>query len=223
MRPQRINKQKWPRHPEDWYVEENWIWHRYFEVEQFGGVIVDPCCGSKRVVLAALAAGYVTSYGDIKDRPQIDGGEKLGATFISDFMSPRWSTRNGWQKVHNFAFNGPFRWCEGGESFCKHRLSFGSGFIGLALSRARNKIAALLPATWGGGIERSQWLATTPLKSVRLIVPRISMPPGPTLIKMMKRGERAGGGIGDFAIYTWEHGYEGKPEYGWLRRDREAS
>jgi hypothetical protein len=77
------------------------------------------------------------------------------------------------------------------------------------------KVALLLPATWHCGAERSLWLQRSPLRRVRFLTPRPSMPPGAVVMS----GEEPGGGTKDFAWYIWERGYAGRPELGWLRRD----
>jgi hypothetical protein len=41
------------------------------------------------------------------------------------------------------------------------------------------------------------------------------MPPGHVILA----GEKPKQDTRDFAWLVWEHGYQGKPELGWLRRD----
>ncbi|HEY8214778.1 MAG TPA: hypothetical protein VIG36_11680, partial [Methylocystis sp.] len=43
-----LNAHLWVRHPHDWYVEESWVDHRFFEEEGFEGSICDPACGLRR-------------------------------------------------------------------------------------------------------------------------------------------------------------------------------
>ncbi len=85
-----------------------------------------------------------------------------------------------------------------------------------SLKLARHKVALIwlvrtLPA--------ARWLEETPLKRILLLTPRPSMPPG----YVIARGEKPGGGKQDFCWLIWEHGYCGKPETGWLRRDRTSA
>lgn len=89
-------------------------------------------------------------------------------------------------------------------------------YVLLALEIAERKVAMLLPANWVQGEKRSRWMETTPLRRVYFIAPRPSMPPGPIILA----GEAPGNGTTDYAWFVWEHGYEGRPEIGWVRRDR---
>lgn len=87
-------------------------------------------------------------------------------------------------------------------------------FVRKALDVAVRKVAMLLPAKWALGDKRSRWLETTPLKRVLFLTPRPSMPPGAVIMA----GEKPGNGTADFAWFVWEHGYQGRPMIGWLRR-----
>ena len=185
----------WERDPHDWYVEPEWCSARLFEAEEFTGTVVDPACGLGRIVRSARAAGHLATGMDIVWR-------SAECSTIADFFDPDWSGI-----ADNFVSNPPFGRAD--------------EFVSLALSRARGKVAMLLPATWHFGARRSAWLATTPLYKVLALTPRPSMPPGAVILA----GEEPGGGTKDFAFYVWKLGHVGSWTGGWLNRDtlREAA
>lgn len=88
-------------------------------------------------------------------------------------------------------------------------------FVSRALDLAPRKVAMLLPANWVQGDKRSRWLEKTPLERVWFITPRPSMPPGP----VVAAGVAPGNGTTDYAWFVWRHGYYGRSEIGWLRRN----
>jgi hypothetical protein len=158
--PLRKRKSKlWVRHPEDWYVEEEWCNTRFFEVEPFEGRIEDPACGMGRIVRAARKAGHVAAGADIVRRGF--------PCKVADFFA---RTR----PVPNIVCNPPFRsaWA----------------FVSYALVLAEDKVAMLLPAGWQQGDNRSRWLERTPLVRVWSLCPRPSMPPGPVIAAGVKPG-----------------------------------
>lgn len=112
--------------------------------------------------------------------------------------------------VDNIVSNPPFGLCtpKRGET----------GFVERCLAVARCKVALLLPVTWGLGDRRSRWLENTPLKRVRLLTPRPSMPPGHLFVDGFEPGQ----GWQDFAWFVWERGYQGPPHIHWLRREDAA-
>lgn len=81
-----------------------------------------------------------------------------------------------------------------------------------ALNRTTRKVAMIwlvrtLPA--------ARWLQDTPLKTIYLLTPRPSMPPG----HVIAAGQKPGGGKSDFCWLIWEKGFVGKPVMHWLHRD----
>jgi hypothetical protein len=63
----------------------------------------------------------------------------------------------------------------------------------------------------------ARWLAKTPLKTIYLLTPRPSMPPGHTITA----GEKPGGGKQDFCWLVWDKNHRGPATIDWLRRDPE--
>lgn len=139
----------WERDELDYYVEPEWCDRRLFEVERFNGHIVDPACGSGRIVRAAEAAGHFAIGRDIVQRgPAAD---------VVDFFSDD-------RQVANIVSNPPFG---GAVEFIEH-----------ALSVAVFKVIVLLPTTFLHSDERAEWFHTVPLRRVWIMSPRPSMPPG---------------------------------------------
>ena len=153
-RARRKKKRLWDRHPEDWYVEPDWVNDCLFRHEEFIGRIHDPACGVGRIVRAARRAGHRATGSDIVTRAR---GFKVGSFFEQT------------RPVENICCNVPFR--------------FAMAFTGHALNLAERKVALLLPTAWINGEARSRWLSKTPLKRVWHITPRPSMPPGEVVMK----------------------------------------
>ncbi len=85
-------------------------------------------------------------------------------------------------------------------------------FMIRALQKAQGKVAAIIPVA---RLNAAHWLRETPLKTVWLMTPRPSMPPG----HVIAAGEKPGGGKADFCWLVWERGHNGTAEIKWLRRD----
>lgn len=181
----------WARDPDDWYVEPEWCSEALFAAVPFEGKICDPCCGLGRVLDAAAAAGYQTLGGDIRDR-----GASARHDFLQlDFFNPQIAL-----SAENIVCNPPYK--------------FGDQFAQEAVARAERKAALLLRSGWANAASRSRWLEALPLRHVLAISPRPSMPPG----RVIQSGKKVGNGREDYAWFVFERGYEGKPEFGWLRR-----
>ncbi len=184
----------WARHPDDWYIEPEWTSRRLFETERFEGTIVDPACGSGRIVRVARSLGR-TALGYDKVSRCIECAAE------EDFLTTDYET-------DNIVSNPPFGLCK--------KPDF--GFVEQALHTAERKTALLLPLPWMTGADKGRYLQGTPLKSVYVLTPRPSMPPGPVIMA----GQEPGGGTEDFAWFVWERGYTGAPSLRWLNRDDEA-
>jgi len=190
----------WEREQHDWYCEPEWCSARLFEDEIFEGTIIDPSCGGGNILKSAADAGK-SGYGyDVVERSGF-------VERVQDFMSPDWSCP--WP-VDNIVSNPPFGLCDSKPGQ--------AGYVDIALRRAGRKVALLLPANWLYGDRRSRWLQSTPLRKVLFITPRPSMPPG----HVIAAGEKPGNGTKDFCWMIWLRGYDGRPEIGWLRRERGA-
>jgi hypothetical protein len=155
-----MDSQVWDKDPDDYYTEPEALDESIFAQESFVGEIVDPACGSGRIVRAARAAGYEALGTDkVRRCDECD--------YVKDFLEsdiPR----------SNFVCNPPF--------------SIADAFIKHALTLAKRKVVMILPARYTFSEKRSRWLATTPLRRVLACVPRPSMPPGRLIEAGMKPG-----------------------------------
>jgi hypothetical protein len=186
-----LNAHLWERHPDDWYVEEEWCDTRLFEEVAFEGPILDPACGLGRIVRAAKLAGLVATGHDKVGRSEFCKRE-------GDFLQP-WPLE---YRPSSIVSNPPF--------------GISQQFVSQALCVATHRVAMLLPTKWLSGDKRSRWLSTTPLERVLFLTPRPSMPPGPVI----EAGIQPGGGTADFCWILWNHRHFSAPTFGWLRRDR---
>lgn len=89
----RKNAHIWDREEHEWYLEENWVSSRLFDVEKFKGMIWDPACGSGRVTASAREHGYPVHESDLIDR---------GCGYQLDFLTAR-------LPIPNIAANPPFK------------------------------------------------------------------------------------------------------------------
>lgn len=188
----------WARDPLDFYIEPEWVSDRLFAVERFEGGILDPACGTGRIVRAAERAGLDATGSDIEERAP-------GFMYAADFLDTDYPAEILIEAAggicRNVVSNPPFRHAE--------------AFTRKALSLADGKVAMLLPTRWMNSARTGRWLETTPLCRVWLLGPRPSMPPGAAILA----GEKPGNGTVDFAWFVWMRGYQGTPRLGWLRRD----
>ena len=193
--PVALKAHKWPRDPNDWYVEPAWCSARLFDVEKFGPVIYDPACGIGTIVMSAKVAGMRARGSDYIARWS---SQQDHVYWRRDFLEPALVDKDDACIVSN----PPFK--------CARR------FVERALETAAPKIAFLLPLSWLTGATRSKWLQTTPLAHVWVLTPRPSMPPGTQSVIFE---EPVGGGEVDFAWFVWRRDHAGPPTLGWLDRD----
>jgi hypothetical protein len=118
--------------------------------------------------------------------------DRRGRGDVQDFLQNHISSPN------NIVSNPPF---DNFEAFTRH-----------ALNRASHKVALIMPTA---RLNAARWLEQLPLRRVWLLTPRPSMPPG----HVITTGGKVGGGKSDYCWLVFEHGYRGKPELQWMRRD----
>lgn len=185
----KLNAHVWEREANEHYVEPAWCSARLFQEESFEGGIYDPCCGFGTVVFEGLKQGKHAYGSDLVDRG-FDSGQKP-LDFINDYPGSH----------DNIVCNPPFNIAD----------QFGIR----ALSVTRRKVALVFPTA---RLNAAHWLKSLPLKTVWLMTPRPSMPPG----HVFAAGEKPGGGKMDYCWLVFEHGYAGIPELRWLRRDGDS-
>lgn len=152
------NSHIWQREEHEHYVEPEWCSRRLFEVENFGDVIFDPCCGFGHILKSAASKSYVTWGSDIVDRGWPE-------TKVEDFLARK-----------NFAE---------ADIVCNPPFDIFQQFATQALKVAHGKVAMIwlvrtLPA--------ARWLRDTPLVRIWLLTPRPSMPPGHVIAAGEKPG-----------------------------------
>lgn len=96
---------------------------------------------------------------------------------------------------------------------CNPPFNIASKFAAHALVMTHRKVAMIFPTA---RLNAAHWVQKTWLKTVWLLTPRPSMPPG----HVIAAGEKPGGGKMDFCWLVWERNYSGNPELKWLRRDK---
>lgn len=190
----RKNAHLWVRDPDDWYIEPDWCNDALFTRIKFDGPVVDPCCGTGRILDAAARAGLATMGQDIKDR----GASKRHSFVIADFF-------NGTSRMPDIACNPPYK--------------YANNFVAAAVERSLGKTAVLLRCQWANAGARSRWLESLPLRWVLMLTPRPSMPPG----AVIEAGINPSGGLQDYAWFVFERGFTGEPTFGWARRPQKVA
>lgn len=180
----------WPQEANEWYVESRWCSRRLFEEERFEGDVLDPCCGSGRIVEVARDLGYEAHGCDIVDR-----GYDYYA--VCDFL------KSG-MAADNIIMNQPF---ELSEAFARQ-----------AMRRARRKVAMIMPTRRLNAA--GAWIKELPLYRLWYLTPRPSMPPGPVALEYEAKGKEPSGGKQDFCWLVFLKGYDGRAEVHWLNRDK---
>src|ERR1019366_5252729 len=116
----------WARHPDDFYVEPQWLDKRIFEEIKFVGEVVDPCCGLGRIPEAAVCAGH-----------KVRGFDKVKRSFwcksAEDFLA-------GGEIFDNIVCNPPY--------------ALAQAFINEGRPRSADKVVMILPARFWWGNER---------------------------------------------------------------------
>lgn len=164
---------------EDWYMEDRWVSERLFDVEKFfPPKIVDPFCGSGRILDAAKLAGYKTFGLDVVNRSHAHNFE-LGDVFKMDF--PASQPRKGW----SFVSNPPYDRVD--ELFDE--------MIKLGVS---SKTVMFLPMAYLAG--KAKRLKQLPLVRVWICKPRPNCLPG----ELIQSGVKPSGGKKDYAWFVFE-------------------
>jgi hypothetical protein len=198
------------RHPDDYYIEPDWVSKRLFATEHFEGTVVDPACGSGRIVRAGRAH---------RQKAALVGDNRIVKVLGYDLIqrckecAEEENFLDADFETDNIVSNPPFGLCGKATTKSRHTVDF--EFVRKALDNATNKVALLLPLPWMTGADKARYLQTTPLTKVLVLTPRPSMPPGPVI----EAGLEPGGGTEDFAWFIWTHGHKGPPTLGWLNRD----
>jgi hypothetical protein len=182
-----------PKAEDGFYVEPSWVSARLFEVEKFAPVILDPACGWGTILHSAKAAGYEVIGNDIVNRRK--HGLKI-STY--DFLDPaRYDLIKSRGSKVSIVCNPPFDYV---EEFCREAC------------RRMDKVAMIMLTR---RLNAAHWLRDLPLKTVYLLSPRPSMPPG----AWIAAGNKPGGGTQDFCWILMQKGYKGAAQLKWLHRD----
>lgn len=166
------------------------------EREKFDGLIWEPCCGQGWMSEVIKSYDYDVLSTDITDYGYEDQEE------VIDFLETPED-----MVVDNIITNPPFSLRvpndKGGTS--KKGCDV---FVQKALEHTTGKVAILQKLAFLEGGKRSVWFQTTPLKTVYVFGPRLTMYRG---------GEKmANSGMIAFAWFVWEHGYQGDPSIKWI-------
>ena len=184
----------WEKDARGFYVEPEWCARRLFEVEDFSGVttIYDPACGWGTITKAAQAWGARDVYGsDIVNRRRHGLGDRFSKV---DFLSlDKLPARNT-----AVVCNPPF---EHVREFCENALALGAAKVAMIFLVRR--------------LNAAHWLLDLPLRTIYLLSPRPSMPPG----KWIAQGNDPGGGTQDFCWLFFSRDYRGEAKTRWLMRD----
>lgn len=159
--------------------------------EKFAGLIWEPACGEGHMSEVITSYGYDVFNTDIEDRgyPRMDE--------VLDFMQAPTDV-----KVDNIITNPPFSVIVNGKKMgCEV-------FVRKALDFTTKKVAILQKLAFLEGKSRALMFQETPLKTVYVFGPRLTM---------YRNGEKMkNSGMIPFAWYVWEHGYTGKPMLEWI-------
>lgn len=175
----------------DHYVEPNWTSERLFEVEGFEGPVLDPCCGWGRIPVAAYKAGHKIMASDIVVRWKVESIPYRRMDFF-DNAGLKW-----FKQARSVVTNPPF---DRIEEVARR-----------ACEIASHKVALICPLR---RLPAARWLQELPLKKIRIMTPRPSMPSG----EHIRAGGKVGGGTQDFVWLVFEKGYSGPVVTDWLRK-----
>lgn len=190
------NSEKKPRHPWDWYVEEQWTTHALTDMIELESHVdyLDPFCGQGNIPMALLDRG-LRAFGT-------DKFNRVGhnATFFlgeHDFLGPQRHMMEA-SPALSIVMNPPFSYQDG-------RLVRGLSLsiVRRALELATHKVCALVPLKWLSSKERYAFFTETK-PGILIFSERPSMPPGDEIAA-----------LGDNAYKR------GKVDYMWLVWDKQ--
>lgn len=189
--------EKKPRHPWDWYVEEQWVTHALCDMVALESDVdyLDPFCGLGNIPIALLDRGFRAFGTDLFTRVGHNATFFLGE---HDFLGSQRHLLEASPRL-SIVTNLPFSYQDG-------RLVRGLSLriIRRALDLATHKVCALVPLKWLSAQERNVFFRET-RPSIFVFSERPSMPPGDMLEEL---GEDA-----------YKHG---KVDYMWLVWDKQS-
>ncbi|MBB5985338.1 hypothetical protein [Sphingobium lignivorans] len=184
--------EKTPRHPWDWYVEQEWVTERLLDEAPVDHdvMVLDPCCGGGNIV-RALRGRSVAAFGmDLFDR---GAPHFLGC---NDFIGPQRTVMEAGPL--SIVFNPPFS-CQDGRIV----RGLAERFVRRALEIATHQVAALLPLKWLASEGRCRLFTQQTPAGVWILAERPSMPPGDMIDEM---GEDAfSRGKVDYMWVLWDN------------------
>jgi hypothetical protein len=173
----------------DFYREPAWAVRALLDAEDFrGGCVWHPAAGLDNIPSTCRARDIHAFGSDLIDRGAVSVRAPLDFLDLDPSFAPH---------VEFIICNPPF-------ALAEH-------FIERSLSIASRKVAMLLRLSFLEGQRRGEMFASTPLARVLVFSSRVSMPPGDSAAE-------AKGGAVAFAWYVWQHGHQGPPTLGWLRK-----
>lgn len=174
--------------PYDFFVEPPWVWDAIFKHEQILGALIDPCCGSGKVLDAAIdvmGSPVFVSGADIVERGHERQLMVRDMTCIEDWVSGLSAPSYG-----TVASNPPFY---GGKGYAQ--------YLDLAFRLAKHKIICIgnarLPYS---DSRRNLYRERRPSRIYHLQRP--SMPPGDKVSEMA--GKAFSGGSIDYCAFVWD-------------------
>ncbi len=208
-----VRAHQFPRHPDDFYIEQDWIWDRLFEKPfmQDLGWVWDPCCGTGRAVEAATRAGHDAFGSDIHFRWEDPR--------VAALWGPPQGVYSSFQPLDFLELKAPTIAPAPGEEWGaiigNPPFKKAMQFVQRALDYEPKVVAMLMPARWTHSDRRSEWLVKSRLSWVLPVVPRPSMPPGDYVLD----GNKPENGKNDFSVFVWLRGWGHSPGMDWIRRD----
>lgn len=159
---------KKPRHPWDWYIEEQWVTHALADMIELESHVdyLDPFCGQGNIPLALIERGLRAFGTDLFART--DAPFFIGQ---HDFLGPQRHMMEA-SPALSIIMNPPFSVQNG-----KMRRGLSLKIIKRALELATHKVCALVPLKWLASETRFAFFTDTK-PTILVFSERPSMPPG---------------------------------------------